>query len=891
MQKFKSVYFADYPADTPKRRHLKLAFGPDDQELFEVVSPLTSEEIRRLLGNTSYSELKARAETEGVSLNVLCLGRLRREAERPMNGQATFPELADTAHELRIDPIQATFRGGIKEPLHGWYPYLEGYSPEFVESVLDAFAPEARHVLDPFGGAGTTPLTAARRGLKATYCELNPLLQFLVETKAGVLALPPRERTALARVLRSLAAELPDVGQVHPPDRRLADAYSATFGDSEFFPEATLDTVLRLRTWLDSLACTVPEAAAVASVAVIAALIPSSNLVRRGDLRFRKGAAEARLRVTDIVSEIAERLLRMSGDLERLDGVLVQPLLVAGDAKRLNRCAPLDVDAVVTSPPYLNGTNYYRNTKVELWFLRALLAEGDLAAFRRQTVTAGINDVTVEKAPTAPLQSVADLVRTLERDAYDRRIPQMVLSYFADMAEIFGALAKHVKPGAPLLVDIGDSAYAGVHVDTPAILSEILREKGWSLRTEITLRPRLSRGGLPLRQVLIAAEAPKPARRHLPKTAWRERWEAFKRMLPHQQGNFAKRNWGSPLHSLCSYQGKMKPSLAHHLVESFVSPGGRLLDPFGGVGTIPFEAACLGAKAWSFDISPAAVPIALAKLQPASPADCSAAIDRLGAYIEAAEVFEDDVRSAVNIRFNGALVDYFHSETFREVLLARRFFLEQPPTDGASALVFASLLHVLHGNRPYALSRRSHPITPFAPTGEPVYKSVKEKVAEKVNRALAVDRPSNFVRGDALYQDATGPWPLEVDELDAVITSPPFFDSTRFYLANWMRLWFAGWNSDDFRQRPLAFVDERQKTDFRVYEPILRQARERLKPGGVCVLHLGKSRKCDMAEEIAKIARQWFARSEIFGESVEHCESHGIRDKGTVVEHSYLVLY
>ena len=29
---------------------------------------------------------------------------------------------------------------------------------------------------------------------------------------------------------------------------------------------------------------------------------------------------------------------------------------------------------------------------------------------------------------------------------------------------------------------------------------------------------------------------------------------------------------------------------------------------------------------------------------------------------------------------------------------------------------------------------------------------------------------------------------------------------------------------------------------------------------------------------------------DVFAESVAHCESHGIRDKGTVVEHTYLIL-
>ena len=88
----------------------------------------------------------------------------------------------------------------------------------------------------------------------------------------------------------------------------------------------------------------------------------------------------------------------------------------------------------------------------------------------------------------------------------------------------------------------------------------------------------------------------------------------------------------------------------------------------------------------------------------------------------------------------------------------------------------------------------------------------------------------------------------------------------------------------------MAFVDERQKTSFRVYQSILRQARERLRSSGVVVLHLGASKKCDMATELAAFARTWFRVVGTYTECGSHCESHGIRDKGTVRSHQYLVL-
>ena len=889
MQNFKSVYFADYPGENAKQRNLKLAFGSGDADLFGMVNPLTSEDIRRLLGSNTFSGLKALAEAEGMSLNAYGLRCLRKAVARLDSTQLNlFPQTRSEG--LPFNPIQATYRGGLAEPLHDWYPYLEGYSPDFVKNILGTFAPAAVRVLDPFAGTGTTPLTAALAGRHSFYCELNPVLQFLIETKARILAMSERDRIRLAACVQNLANDLESSLAEHESDRRLVVAYTECFGDSDFFRPATLDACLKLRSWLDTISCDDIIAASAATVAAMAALVPCSNMIRRGDLRFRKGREREDI-VVDLPGEVRDRLVSIARDIASLQSIDSAPTLITGDAKLLSRVPSLEVDAIVTSPPYLNGTNYYRNTKIELWFLRSLSSASDLATFRRQTITAGINDVTAGKKKPPVSRSVERMVQSLEKRAYDRRIPRMASSYFADMKQVFDGLLRHAKPSSPLLMDIGDSSYAGVRVDTPAILADLLRSDGWKVDREVTLRQRLSRNGQPLRQVLLVATAPSRTRTtpHL-KTPWRPKWETFKYNLPHQKGSFAKRNWGNPLHSLCSYQGKLKPSLAHHLVKAFTNPGDRLLDPFGGVGTIAFEAALHGVTAWSFDISPVAVPIAAAKLNPENAGVCIALLDELKHFIQTQRPTNAERSDADSIRFNGPLPDYYHPRTLNEILLARRFFKENPPIGQGAALVFACLLHILHGNRPYALSRRSHPITPFSPTGKAEYKKLVVKLAEKVHRSLSAKRPDVFTAGSSLLQDATDRWPQGINQLDAVITSPPFYDSTRFHMANWIRLWFAGWTRADFRERPLAFVDERQKRSFDVYEPIVRQARERLKHGGICVFHLGKSRKCDMANEIAKVARPWFRNVEIFAENVAHCESHGIRNKGTVVEHTYLLM-
>ncbi len=372
---------------------------------------------------------------------------------------------------------------------------------------------------------------------------------------------------------------------------------------------------------------------------------------------------------------------------------------------------------------------------------------------------------------------------------------------------------------------------------------------------------------------------------------WIDNWRHFKNELPHQQEPFSKKNWGHINHSLCSYQGKLKPSIAHLLVETFVPVGGRMFDPFCGVGTIPFEAALNGRYSMGMDISAMAYYISQAKVGLGSLTQAERYITRLESFILNNNVSSEYQEIHGNFGLNKSLKEYYHPDTFKEILLARQFFTNEPPVNPSEMTVLASMLHILHGNRPYALSRKSHPITPYAPSGEFVYKSVIDKLRDKVKKSFSVAIPNDFVPGRIFLQDSTTEWPDEVSDLDAIITSPPFFDSTRFYSANWIRLWFSGWEKQDFISMPPRYVDEIQKKDMRIYDCIFRQAKDRLKDDGVFVLHLGKSKKCDMGTTLLTIASNYFQGRELFSESVAHCNKFGIKDIGTVTDHQYLVLW
>lgn len=378
------------------------------------------------------------------------------------------------------------------------------------------------------------------------------------------------------------------------------------------------------------------------------------------------------------------------------------------------------------------------------------------------------------------------------------------------------------------------------------------------------------------------------------KKFWEADWQKFKSTMPYLKKPFSQRNWGSKLHSLCSYQGKLKPAIAYYLVNIFVPNGGKLLDPFCGSGTIPLEGALNGKITYSFDLSELAYVITKAKVENVSKNLSMEVIKELSTFIKSNSPTTEEVLEAKTFGFNGKIADYYHEKTLNEILLARRFFIDKigiKNLDASGCLVLASLLHILHGNRPYALSRHSHPLTPYAPTGPTEYKSLIDHLSNKVNRVLEEKTLNELVQGKVFLQDSTKSWPIEVKELDAVITSPPFLSSIRFYFSNWLRLWFVGWSKSDFNLKSHNFLEEKQKTDFLIYDTILKQSKERLKENGVLLFHLGRNKTDDMANKMLNIANKYFYNYDIFYEDVKTLEHHGIRDKGSTTSHSYLLLY
>ncbi|MGG4043156.1 TRM11 family SAM-dependent methyltransferase [Bacillus smithii] len=372
---------------------------------------------------------------------------------------------------------------------------------------------------------------------------------------------------------------------------------------------------------------------------------------------------------------------------------------------------------------------------------------------------------------------------------------------------------------------------------------------------------------------------------------YKEKAIEFMETLPYRIKPYSSRNWGHPWHSLCSYQGKLKPAIAYHLINLFTNEGDTVLDPMSGVGTIPFEACLQGRIGIGNDLSEMAYIVTKAKLKRPNKEKVFKILVELENFIENLKVsYQNNELPYSGFGMNGKLPEYFHPETYSEILTARLFFLNRMPNlSTEEAFVFSCFLHVLHGNRPYALSRNSHPLTPYKPTGEFIYKNVVEHITNKVNLSLKKGNWDNFVEGQAVFGDL-----FDLDKkfsnIDSIITSPPFYGSIRFYVNNWMRLWLSGWEPEDFKKADQKFLEGKQEKSLDINIRFFNVCHNILKKDGKLILHLGKSDKCDMAAELSKLAKPFFYVVYKGNENVEKLEKHGVRDKGRTTEHQFLFL-
>lgn len=390
----------------------------------------------------------------------------------------------------RRQPIQ--FTSNFVERVHRWAPYIQGFSSAFVQSVFDQYRDEydSPTVLDPFAGCGTVLLQSKLNNYNSFGTELNPLLQFIADTKVNSWDVSPA-------LLRQLFSIIPKDVRTPAPD----------FLKSENqFKKEVLKNLELLKGGIDAITAKTKEekkARDLLLVAFSAILIGCSNLKRTPCLGYwkHKDVAENApwILMEQKISDIANDLDLLQKDFKQKIPVTSQVIL----ADAMDHEHEENFDLIITSPPYMNGLDYVMNYKIEMAWLGFTKASKEAKALKDSLVVCdNVSKGLVRrfarqdtKYSNAWIEEIKEMIaeNIRRRGSYRRTdMPHIVNKYFDDMHRVLKTVVKSLKHNGRFILVIGDSLIADVYVPTDLILARIGLELGLSIEKVEKARNRHS---------------------------------------------------------------------------------------------------------------------------------------------------------------------------------------------------------------------------------------------------------------------------------------------------------------------------------------------------------------------------------------------------------------
>lgn len=355
---------------------------------------------------------------------------------------------------------------------------LDRYPAKMVSRLADKlvsrYAVNAKNILDPFCGSGAVLVAGRRHGLSVTGIDLNPMAGLLSEVKLTGFSI--ENATLLANEFVQIA-------------RKTKQTFPIQWASKNYwFTLATLEKYERLRAAGRNLELH----KSIDGKAVLLAFALSVRLCSKADQRspkpfISKKAISTRKGKHFDPYRIVLSLLKELGE-------------VYGTKTRQNDCRFLLADVtsdisiphligkhshVITSPPYINAQDYFRNFKLELHLLEGLLAfrANDLQKCFIGTecgnLLAGISDEQVQRQR----ERIPQIKKLTEKSP---RSEAIVHHYLHDMGNAFDIIKKCLKRNGTFVLVCGDNLIGGVRIRTWQILRDMLVERGFILFDSFT---------------------------------------------------------------------------------------------------------------------------------------------------------------------------------------------------------------------------------------------------------------------------------------------------------------------------------------------------------------------------------------------------------------------
>jgi len=368
-----------------------------------------------------------------------------------------------------LEPVAVSFRNIVPEIndtsylTHSIYYYPAKFIPQVVRFCLNEFTNEGDLIIDPFAGSGTVGLEAFVTGRNAILLDLNYLLEIIIPIKIyrGNNSLNKNE---LSKIIQNMQQEqsqfIPDYNNIQ-----------------YWYPDAIFDLLSKYWAGLHKLDNNIYK------YIVQAALVRISKLFSWAEHRtpklFKskyKNSFINDLLTTNWKNELDDKLFGFS--YKYFDAVmelqnitrhnLNQIIYYAGvDSSKYKLKEKKDVDALITSPPYLQAQEYIRTSKLDLYWLG--YSEDQIKSISKLEIPYRKAERIIE----------TETLCTIREQVTNNKLTKILNSYFDHTIASLENNMKLLKKNGKACIFVGNPKIDGVEIETWRILTEYFTQKGF----------------------------------------------------------------------------------------------------------------------------------------------------------------------------------------------------------------------------------------------------------------------------------------------------------------------------------------------------------------------------------------------------------------------------
>jgi len=337
------------------------------------------------------------------------------------------------------------------------------------DRLIDRYARNAGTLLDPFAGSGAILLAAKKRGIQVSGADINPISALFTRVK-----LDGFEIETARRLLRQV------LQRAYKSDTRFDIRWPKK---SYWFTSRTIEKFEAIRgAFVDLDIPDSPERAA-----VLLSLSLSVRMCSRADQRSPKPFISKRAialrkgRHFDPFKIVPALLKELSTYYGTLKPVRLRTRFFVANLRTRNALSKLSPHSrIITSPPYLNAQDYFRNFKLELYVLEGILPF-EIQQIKDQFIGTE-RGVHTPESPPSESQRLMKFLPAFGRLA--RRSPRgaaIIRRYFSDMDQALRTMCDILEPQGTLVIVCGDNLVAGEQIRTWRAIADMVEELGLEL--------------------------------------------------------------------------------------------------------------------------------------------------------------------------------------------------------------------------------------------------------------------------------------------------------------------------------------------------------------------------------------------------------------------------